>query len=374
MRIFIVHILILFSTSYGNTQNLDHFPIDNPLKTKIDSIVHRQVLEIMYDNSTLGLSFGISIDNKSFFYNYGSIEKWKHHLPDQNTIYEIGSITKTFTGILLANAILENRINLNDDIRKYLEDNYENLQYKDAPIRVQNLVNHTSGLPEDIIPEKIYNLNKPTMFDIVKVFEGDSGALFKNDLHKAKLDTFPGTRFQYSNAGMITLGIILENVYKKSYANLIEEYITGPFGMENTEIVFYRSDTIAYTKGYDNNGNIMPHITFQIAGAAGGLKSTTYDLLKFIDQNISEKDRAVNLSHQETFRDDQQAMGLGWQIKTGTKNNNELWHDGGEPGFSSYILIVPERKIGIICLANQRGLQYQFSMLCDAIIDGIEEY
>lgn len=374
MRIFIIQFLILLITNYGNAQNLSYLPTDNPLNSKIDSIVHSQVMEIIYDNSAVGLSFGISINNKSFFYNYGTSEKGKHQLPDQNTIYEIGSITKTFTGILLANAVLENRINLNDDIRKYLEDNYENLQYKGAPIKVQNLANHTSGFPEDIIPEKIYSLSKPSMFDIVNVFEGDSGALFKNGLHKVKLDTFPGTRIQYSNAGIITLGIVLENVYKKSFSNLIEEYITGPFGMEETGSVFYKSDTIAYTKGYDSYGNIMPHITFQIAGAAGGLKSTTNDLVQFIKQNISEKDAAVKFSHNETFRNDQQAMGLGWQIKPGKTNGMELWHDGGEPGFSSYILVVPERKIGIVCLANQRGHQYQFSILCEAIIAGINEY
>ncbi|NQU84642.1 MAG: beta-lactamase family protein, partial [Mariniphaga sp.] len=185
--------------------------------------------------------------------------------------------------------------------------------------------------------------------------------------------TVPGTRMIYSNAGMITLGIILENIYQKSYVNLLKYYITEPLGMDNTEIVYYKSDTVSYTKGYDRNGNIMPHITFQIAGAAGGIKSTTSNLIKYIEENIERKDEAIKLSHKKFFGNSQHLIGLGWHIKPTSKDGVELWHDGGEPGFSSYIVIIPDSNIGIICLANQRGRQYQFSKFSKAVIDSLIE-
>ena len=368
IKIIIIQLLFLCFVYNGHAQNLQLLPTDNPLKTHVDSIVHKQVLENINESMIIGMSFGLYINNNSHFYNYGTIEKGKQQLPNQNTIYEIGSITKTITSIILANAVLENKINLNDDIRKYLKGNYENLQYNSKPIKVENLANHTSGLPEDIFPEKLYSLQNPTMFDLINIFEGDSLTLFLKELHKIKLDTLPGTKMSYSNTGIITLGIILENVYKMSYSNLVKKYITEPYAMNNTETVFYKSDTVSYTKGYDKKGNTMPHITFQIAGAAGGLKSTASDMIMYIKENISEKDKAIELSHKETFRNDEQSIGLGWYINNSTKNSIEFWHNGGEPGFSSYILIIPESKVGIICLTNQRGYQYQFSILSKAII------
>lgn len=373
MRKMLILSICFYFVSSGIAQNLTNIPTDNPLKTKLDSVIHQRISEVMIDSIITGMSFGISVNNERFFYNYGNTEKGEQKLPNQNTIYEIGSLTKTFTGIILAKAVLEDKINMEDDIRKFLGANYDNLNYDGKPIKVINLANHTSGLPEDLIPDEIFRLENPTMFDIINIFEGDSGTIFRKDLQKVKPDTPPGTKWRYSNVGMITLGMILENVYQMSYSDLIKEYFSEPFNMMNTEAVYCQTDTTGYTKGYDKNGNIMPHITFQIAGAAGGLKSTTSDLMKYIEENIHIKDKAIELSHKRTFESDQQSMGLGWNLNTKSKNDVLLWHDGGEPGFSSYILIIPNHNIGIVCLANQSGRQFQFSKFCKLVIDDLIE-
>ena len=105
-----------------NAQLIDTPITDNPLKTKIDSLVQKCVVEIFNDKNIFGLSIGIYKNGKEFYYNYGSLEKDKHVLPTSATVYEIGSITKTFTGILLAQAFLDKKIKLDDDIRKYLKE------------------------------------------------------------------------------------------------------------------------------------------------------------------------------------------------------------------------------------------------------------
>lgn len=366
-RTFILSI-VTFIAFYVNAQIFNDSYTDNPFQTRIDTVVHQLTIDVMKGSPIMGISIGITFNDKKYFYNYGTIEKGKQQLPTCNTIYEIGSITKTFTGILLAQAVLEKKVCLDDDVRKYLNGNYDNLQYMGHPISLMNLANHSSGLPEDIVPEGLYNLKDPTIFDIVNFFERDSGSLFQENLHKVKLDTLPGIRIKYSNAGMITLGIILENIYKDTYSNLVRKYITSPLGMDNTEIVSFNTDTSNYTKGYDRNLNIMPHITYQIAGAAGGLKSTSNDLLKFIEENILEQDQAIELAHKKSIEINGQAIGLGWQIKTNSDKRYDLWHDGGEPGFSSYCLIIPKEKIGIICLANTQGFQKEFSLLSANII------
>ena len=347
------------------------YATENPQEAKIDSIVNTHAKQLMNDSSMVGLSLGIYYDEENFFFNYGSIEKGQQISPTQNTIYEIGSITKTFTGILLAHAVLENKIDLNDDIRTYLKNDYSNLNYNGTPIRIINLANHSSGLPEDIYPKELNSLKNPTMFDIINLFEGDKGSMFLNDLHDVKPDYQPGNNILYSNTGMILLGIILENIYSTSYAALIDRYFTHPLGMNNTETVYFKSDTDNYTKGYDKNGNIMPHITFQIAGAAGGLKSTTYDMIIYIKENIKEMDEAIKLSHKSTISADGQEMGLGWQIRRDFKDDKLLWHNGGEPGFSSYIAILPNKNIGIIGLTNQRGRQNNLANLSEKILTEI---
>ena len=366
--------LILFisvTLSICKTEIPESFATDNQLQTNMDSVVHRTAIKLM-DDRMIGLSLGIYKNGEISFYNYGSIEKNKQVLPTRNTIYEIGSITKTFTGILLAQAVQENKLSLNDDIRLYLDPKFDNLEYGGDPIRIVNLANHTSGLPEDFIPEEFFKLENPTMFDIIHLYDKDRGELFLNDLEKTKPDTLPGQRIVYSNAGMITLGIILENIYGISYPELIIKYFAGPMSMKNTETVFYKSETDNYTKGYDKDGNVMPHITFQIAGAAGGLKSTTGDMILFIKENLTDINKVVKLAHKSTIAKNGQELGLGWQISKSNSGEKQLWHDGGEPGFSSYIAIVPGMKTGIICLTNQRGRQYLLSNLSSEILSGIK--
>ncbi len=341
---------------------------DNQLKSSTDSLVHQQISEQFKNNSQIGISLGIAINNQRFFYNYGTVKKGVQQLPTSETIYEIGSITKTFTGILLAQAVIEKKIDLNKNIRKFLKDSFQNLQYHGEPITLKHLATHTSGLPEDIYPEKLLKMNEPTLFDVIKAFNGFSSDWFMEELHKIQPDTIPGTKITYSNIGFNLLGIILENIFGESYPELIKKYITNPIGMEQTETVPFTSDTTDYTIGYDKNGKIMPHITYQIAGAAGGLKSTTNDMLKYIAANMDEKNEAIKLSHQKAIETKDEVIGLGWQIQTLFNKNDAIWHNGGEPGFSSYCLIIPEKKCGIICLTNQRGRQYEFSLLSKGIL------
>lgn len=107
-------------------------------------------MEMVTDKQAVGLSIGVYTNERTYYYNFGSTEKGKVSLPTEQTVYEIGSITKTFVSYVLANAVLENKVDLQDDIRKYLKGKYPNLEYKGHPIRLVHLANTTSGLPERI--------------------------------------------------------------------------------------------------------------------------------------------------------------------------------------------------------------------------------
>ncbi|MGY0036216.1 serine hydrolase [Pedobacter sp. NJ-S-72] len=92
----------------------------------IDSIVNHAATSFM-SGPRVGVSIAVIKDNRTYQFNFGSIQKDKVKVPDANTIYEIGSMTKTFTSILLAQAVSDKKVNLTDDIRKYLKDSYPDL-------------------------------------------------------------------------------------------------------------------------------------------------------------------------------------------------------------------------------------------------------
>lgn len=122
-------------------------PADNKLQTKLDSLVNKSAIPFMSESSRVGLSIGIIKDGKEYFYNYGSTQKEKQILPTASTIYELASNSKTFSSTLLARAVLNKKVSLTDDIRKYLNQDYPNLQYDGTPITLLNLANLTSALP-----------------------------------------------------------------------------------------------------------------------------------------------------------------------------------------------------------------------------------
>ena len=137
--------------------------------------------QYFFDTATVGASIGILVNGKSYLYNYGETVKGNKQLPTNKSIYEIGSISKTFTASLLALAVLEGKVKLSDPVNKYLPKDIPPLQFNNKPITLQSLSNHTSGLP--YMPT---NLNNTDSFNLFKDY--DNKALF--DL----LKTFKLTR------------------------------------------------------------------------------------------------------------------------------------------------------------------------------------
>jgi D-alanyl-D-alanine-carboxypeptidase/D-alanyl-D-alanine-endopeptidase len=180
---------------------------DNPMKSALDSAIDKLVTDYMKWGKRVGISLGVNYKGQSFTYNYGETSPGSGILPSERSVYEIGSITKTFTGLLMAHAITEHRIALSDDIRKFLPGSFPNLQYPNGdPVKVGYLLAHTAQFPNS--------------------FGDVNGTVNRNDafidsLRKVKLDSLKSFRYRYSNVGYQLLGLILENVYKKSYADLI---------------------------------------------------------------------------------------------------------------------------------------------------------
>ncbi|TWJ03329.1 CubicO group peptidase (beta-lactamase class C family) [Mucilaginibacter frigoritolerans] len=327
-------------------------PVTTDSVTRVINIIGEQFVKTP---GHYALSIGLIRNGKDYSYNFGTIEYGRHTRPTNLTIYEIASVTKSFTGILLAHAILEKRIGLKDNIQQYLPKPFPNLTYKGIPITIEDLATHTSGLPK-FIP----GLNKDLSPDqLMKRYEYFSAAQFLNVLSGIKLDTIPGTKFIYSNADAQLIGIILAKIYHSTYANLLKKYITGPQQMNDTKLEIKGADTVRFAKGYNSKGEVMPRLDWwRMTPAAGYIKSDISDMLKYLQMNMDEGDTAIKLAHQSIFdmnEEGAQSIGLFWFTRKSAEKQKVVYHAGGSFGTTSYYEVHPDQQEGIVLLTNDAG-------------------
>ncbi|SHH70025.1 serine hydrolase domain-containing protein [Flavobacterium defluvii] len=347
-------------------------PTDNKLKTKLDSLVDRSVFTFMNNNSRVGISIGIIKNGKQFIYNYGSTQREKQELPTGSTVYELASISKTFASTLLARAVLEGKVNLNDDIRKYLKEEYPNLESNGRPITLLNLANLTSGLPNWMPDKDLFGKANPDDIPYIldSVHKKYSRQDFYRDLHNVKLQAIPGTVSRHCNTAAQLLGYIMESVYNDTYENLLKMYFVYPLKMKNTSLLKSGKIPTKMAKGYDAKGRIMPIIDWEDLQVAASVVSSISDMLKYMAFQLNEKDAAVKLSHEPTFgKAEDNAIALNWKLKK-TNNIMSISHTGGSLGFSSYMIFYPDLNSGIVLLSNEadQNTQNELIALSDVIL------
>lgn len=319
-----------------------------------DAAIQQLGTAFIQEKARVGLSIGIVRNGKTAFYNFGTTEKGKDQLPTQNTIYEIGSISKTFGSLLLARAVVDKKVNIDDDIRKYLDGDYPNLAYEGKPIKLVNLTNWTSELPDNFPdqPDKYKQANPDsTAFLIVNELTTYTKQDFFNDLHAVTLKAAPGQNPRHSNVAAQLVGYILEKIYQTPYEELIKTQIEQPLRMRNTFGSETSSDQFAI--GYNGNGIRMPVFKMKAMQAAGGLRYSAADLLKYATYQLDERDKAVKLSHESTWGSvDDQAFGLNWFMHKTIDSKRQVEHSGGTFGFASFCDLYPDQKTGLVLLAN----------------------
>jgi serine-type D-Ala-D-Ala carboxypeptidase/endopeptidase len=376
---YILGFLLSVSNFVGKAQtSQQQIPTNNRLRTGIDSIIDESVLGFLKTTTRVGVSVGVYQNNKVATYHYGSTQKGKQLLPSDKTIYEIGSISKTFTGTLLAQAVRDKKVKLEDDVRLYLDGNYPNLEFQGQPIRLSHLVSHISGLP-NFLPDNqglFQNTSADSLpFVLTRMLNNYTKQDFLNDLQKVKIDTIPGYKFRYSNSGPQLLKFVLEKVYQRPFEELLRLYIFKPQKMNNTTSLFKRNNLKNLAKGYSNKGNLVPYIPENL-DAAGGLFSTIPDMLQYLKFHLDEKNEVVALSHKVTMGDiNNYAIGLNWQEVITSEKQKKIWQSGGTFGFSSYCVIYPECKIAIVLLTNEADntAQAELGQIAEKIFDVIDK-
>lgn len=280
--------------------------------------------------------------------------------PDDTSLYEIASLTKTFTGTLLASAISEELVSIDDDIRQYLEGDFPNLKYEDQPITFRHLATHTSGIPR-MFPDQpglFENADFDKLpFEINGFQEGYSKNEFMAALREVVLDTIPGINLAYSNAGANLTGYLLENIYAKPYQELLSEKILTPATMRHTSIVYDEIDQENLVIGQSANKVPMPVRAQKEMNAEGGIFSSTEDMVKYMQFHLDQQNVIALLSQQPLWdgRYGDYEAGIFWQIFKDGQNPDRIFQNGGAYGTSSWMTLIPDTQTGIFVVTNLSG-------------------
>lgn len=323
---------------------------NNALQTDLDKQVDIFAQKYFSNPKTVGLSIGVINNGKMQFYHYGESKKGSQKLPTNSTLYEIGSITKTFAALLLAQTIENKKTTLNAPINNFLPKNIPNLAFENKKITLENLANHSSGLPR--LPDNLLGSANTIADNPYKNYTENDLFQF---LEKYKLTRPILKEYEYSNLAFGLLGVILEKINKKIFEQQIQTQICKPFGMENTKITLSDQDKNNYfAQGYNEEGNATSSWEFQSMAAAGGIRSTIEDMVKYINNYLNPDKKmlnAINLTQKTTFEYGQNKVGLGWHIIK--MKENEVWqHGGGTGGFRTLAAFCPATKNGIVILSN----------------------
>ncbi len=278
-------------------------------------------------------------------YGYASLEL---NVPmPENAGFEIGSVTKQFTAAAILKLVAEGKLSLDDDFRKYVD-----FDTKGREISIDQLLNHTSGIPSYTEMEAFGNFFTKALprDSLVRAIEAED-FLFE-----------PGEAMIYNNSAYFLLGLIIEEASGKTYEDYLTEVIFQPLGMDNT--YYCSSSKVVKNKayGYEFNPEGLRqkmYLNHLWPYAAGSLCSTTEDLLIWLEalhhQKILSPEQYQSISDPKTLNDGtplRYAMGLTSFSRHGHK---EIGHGGGIFGFLSDTRYFPEEDLYLICLVNTTG-------------------
>lgn len=368
--------ILLIGCIISSDISLAQVRTDNLLRSKLDTAADRAAMKYMSDSTAHSLNIGIVYGGKTFSYHYGENVKGSGKLPSDDLYYNIGSIAKTFTGTLLAQAVIDKRIGLNDDIRKYLPGTYPNLQYQGHPVTVVQLANHTSALPgviRELYPEEKNKLRELDFVGQANYLSGYNADSLLKDLHNVVPDTIPGTRYRYNTNGVMLLQYILERAYHRSYKKLITKYLQARLGLYHITPVLDKKQMKLAAQGYTKEGRRQSYVNLEGYYIGPSINATMHDLLGYVKAQLEERDPAIRLSHQLTWTGQNGfAVGLNWMFNT-ENATPYLYHDGNTKlGFNSLCTIYPTQNLGIFIIANDVYSQERIGQMENTIYNAVK--
>jgi CubicO group peptidase (beta-lactamase class C family) len=304
-----------------------------------DSIIASQ-LNVFPKNTQISMAF---IQNGEITYHGFMMKDTLVRVINNDSVFEIGSITKVFTSTLLAHFVNNGQIKLDESINNYLP-----FEIKDnIQLSFQQLANHTSGLPR--MPG---NFQPIAMKNILNPFkEYDEKAMSDYLSNYLDQEYNPEQGYSYSNLGAGLLGYTLEQISGKSYEQLLDSLITQPLKMDKTTTQREKVQQ-NLVKGLNALGEHTPNWDLNVLMGAGGIVSSVEDLSKYALAQFDTTNIAMALTRKKTYEHSENlALGLGWHLIK--KNGYEyVWHNGATGGYISSMGLDMENNNAVIILLN----------------------
>ncbi|MCC9043805.1 serine hydrolase [Myroides sp. M-43] len=339
--------------------NIDKQDVSKLFK-ELSQVIDQYAQSTLKKGNINSLAITIYRDGETYQQYYGELDKQGKQKASDNTLFEIASISKTFVGSLAAKAVLEQKIKLEDDVRVYLKDEYSNLQFKGTPITIKDLLTHTLGLknkaPKEL--EQVYQKVREGYYEN-RAFDYAMTDLLE-ELKTVELDKKPGTVYEYNSVGPELMAYILEQVYHKSYKELLQ-YFLSETDLQHTYLYEYERYKSQLAISFDENNNIAPLLKNPLLGGSHGMISTLPDLTKFMQFQLESNNPLIKESTRLLFKDlqDGDDKGYLWDVGYGQKEGAYYGKTGTSNGVQSGILICPDSKYGMILIMNNNSEEAQ---------------
>jgi len=335
----VLRLLVLFAVA-STPLSAQHFPDD----ALVDSIIQGRVEEGRGTGIVLGL---LEADGTHRIYAVGDAGPGARPLGPKS-VFEIGSISKAFTGILLADMSMRGEVKLDDPAQSYLPDGVTMPSRPGQTITLEHLSTHRSALPR--MPS---NMRPADPSNPYADYTPQQMYSFLSD-HELTRDV--GELYEYSNLGTGLLGHVLALRFGADYESLVRDRILEPLGMNMTGIVLHGDMLGWLAKGHGQNGNVVSNWDIPTFAGAGALHSNIEDMLTFLEANVGEPtgdlEAAMRLSHEEhQTASGNMSVGLNWHILN-VGDDRIVWHNGGTGGYRTFIGFDPDRQVGAVVLTN----------------------
>ncbi|RSK25986.1 class A beta-lactamase-related serine hydrolase [Bacillus sp. HMF5848] len=303
-------------------------------------------------------SIGMGVVTKDGRLFYGSTHDDMGDISIQDCLFEMGSTTKTFTSLLLAQLVQEGMVSLDDSIISYKPAYKNALSFNGEGVTFRHLSTHSSRLPrEDMKTLRVrMKENKDEKDNPYKHFSTDDfNQFFLN--HELKKEI--GEKWAYSNVGVGLLGNVLADIVGMPYEAAIREYILEPVGMKSTFVTIPEKEMNRFVKAYNKKGERIWPIEIPAMPGAGILKSSLDDMLTYLECQMGLKEtplrEAIDLTHHIHGKTSSKKvnMGLGWMVEQKKWSSYPIIHHGGTTmGFHTYCGFIKEKQIGVVIFST----------------------
>lgn len=348
--IFLILLTLIAFSNKVCSQNIDLTETQKVLTEETKKDLPVEVVETIKKRIAEGITPSIAlaiIDSSGVqYFNFGNMAENGKEV-DENTIYEIGSITKVFTGLMLAQQVLDGDLKLEDEINNYLPNNIKVPVMGDKKITFGNLTDHTSGLP--YMPNNFTPANPQNPYADYTVDQ-----MYESISNYKPVRTV-GSEYEYSNLAQGLLGHLLAMNKKSTYEELMIQTIANPLNLSDTRIELTKKMKENLALGH-SRGKLVENWDIPTLAGAGAIRSSASDMAKFISANLgyvyTSLTEAMELSHQiRHSKAGEMSVAMAWHIKKGD-NGDVIWHNGGTGGYRTFVGFVKETGKGVVLLSN----------------------